>query len=288
MSVTVEREEYNAEKAFYLIKENSSINEKIVLKPMLVPLRFNTGLDDGFFIMKAENNNLISAGNGSGFSFFSQKGIKKWNINSVFTGAPVISGNSMFYTAENRLEKIKLSDGSNSGTIELADSKYRDAEIFEGLLFINSGADVLKINPDSFAKEMVYTLPDKTVSNPYYYKGRLYSVTDKGVLHVFGENEVADSAISVTRGNPEGIDITASGNRAYLAGLKGEIFAMNIDSADFVWDSSFESDGTMPEISIKEDRIVLESGSRLSFFSKAGDILFSTDAAVDAWGFTQD
>ena len=288
LSVTVEREEYKAEKAFYLIEENSSINEKIILEPMLIPLRFDSGLDNGFFILKAENNSLLSAGNGSGFSFFSQKGIKKWNTASPYTGAPVISGNSLFFTAENSLEKINLSDGSKSGSIDLADSKYREAEIFEGLLFINSGTDVFKVNPDSFAKERVYTLPDSIVSNPYYYKGKLYSITDKGVLHVFGENEVADSAISVTRGNPEGVDITASGNRAYFAGLKGEIFAMNIDSADFIWDSSFESDGTMPEISIKENKVVLESGRRLSFFSRDGDLLFTADAAVDAWEFTQD
>ena len=288
LSVVVEREEYKTEKAFYIIKEDSSIEEEVVLEPMLVPLRFDSGLAGGGFIMKVEDDNLLSAGNGSGFSFFSKKGVKKWNISSSYSGKPVISGNSLFFTTGNSLEKVDLSDGSNSGTIELADSIYREAEVFEGLLFINSGTDVLKIKPDSFVKERTYTLPDMTVSNPYYYKGKLYSVTDKGVLHIYGENEVADSAISVSRGNPEGIDITASENTVYFAGLKGEIFAMNINSADFIWDGSFESDGIMPEISIIQNKVVLESGGNLSFFSKEGQLLFSPDAAVDTWGFTAD
>ena len=286
LSITVEKEEYEAEKLFYLIEENSFIDEKIVLNPMLVPLRFDSGLGNGDFIVKAGINSILSAGNSSGFSFFSEKGAKKWTVSSSYSGTPVISGNSLFFISGNNLEKVNLADGINSGTVELADSKYREVKAYENLLFINSGTDVFKINPDSFIKERTYTLPDLTVSNPYYYKGKLYSVTDKGVLHIYGENEVADSAVSVSRGNPEGIDITASENTAYFAGLKGEVFAMNINSADFLWDGSFESDGLMPAISIKEDKVVVESGGRLSFFSKEGELLFRPDAAVDAWEFT--
>ncbi len=158
-------------------------------------------------------------------------------------------------------------------------------EYYEGSVFINSGSDIFRINPENMEKERTYVLPDMSVSTPFYYKGRLFSVTDKGVLHIYGENDLADSSISVARGNPEGIDITAEGNTAYFAGINGAIFAMNTDTADFLWDSNFESDGSMPEISLRDDKIVLETDGSLSFYSSEGALLFEPVKEIDAWTF---
>ena len=285
LTVTVTREEYKTAERKYSITEDSSIEERIVLDPLLVPLRIDTGLESGAFIIRADDDNILSAGNGSDFSFFSKKGLKKWNFQADYAGTPIVSGDSFYYVSGKSLEKRLLDSGESSGSIEIADALYNKPEFFENFLFINSGTDVLKIDPGKFESTRIYTLPDPTVSNPYYYGGKLFSVTDKGVLHIYGNNKIADSSISVTRGNPEGIDIAAAGKTAFFAGLKGEVFAMDIETAEFTWDSSFESDGTMPEISIEQDRVILKSGKKLNFFDKDGELLFSPDADIDAWAF---
>ncbi len=285
ISVSFSREEYIPQKAVFLIEENSAVDKVIVLKPMLIPLRIDTGLENGSFITRAGDLSLLSAGSRSGFSFFSEKGEKKWNISAEYTGKPVIGGGKLVFLSGSSLDSVNLSDGSSSGSIELEASNYMDPEYYEGYLFINSGNDVLKINPEIFEKERIYTMPDMTVSNPYYYKGKLFSVTDKGVLHIYGEKDVADSAISVSRGNPEGIDIAASDDTVYFAGIKGEIFAMNTDTAEFLWDGVFESEGKVPEIRIERGKLVLETGRRLNFYSKQGQLLFSPEADIDAWTF---
>ena len=288
ISVSVSRDEYITEKAVYLIEENTSIDEKIVLKPMLIPFQFNSGIGSSDIIIRVDDDNMLSAGNESGFSFFSKKGEKKWSLALSYAERPVITGKSLVFVSGSSLERADFESGSVSASVVLKSSLYQEPEYFDGMIFINSGNDVLKINPDSFEKEKTYSLPDAVVSNPYYYRGKLYSVTDKGVLHIYGENKVADSAVSVARGNPEGVDITASEDTAYFAGLKGELFAMNIETADFVWDGAFESEGVLPSISMENDKIILESGKLLSFYTKDGELLFSADSAVDTWSFTEE
>ena len=285
VEVTVKRAEYETEKAVYVIDENTSIDSKIILKPMLIPLRFTSGLESGAFFIMAQRDSLLSAGIEGGFSFFSKNGDKIWNSASSYTGRPLVAADSLFTVSGNRLEKRDLETGISSGTIDLEDSPYMNPEYYEGSVFINSGSDIFRINPENMEKERTYVLPDMSVSTPFYYKGRLFSVTDKGVLHIYGENDLADSSISVARGNPEGIDITAEGNTAYFAGINGAIFAMNTDTADFLWDSNFESDGSMPEISLRDDKIVLETGGSLSFYSSEGSLLFEPVKEIDAWTF---
>ncbi len=287
LSVTVERPEYITKKASYIIKEKKSLNERIILKPMLIPFSFSSGLESKGNFIQIKNNNVLSAGTGSGFSFFSTKGVKRWIISAEYSGNPLIAADKLFIVSGNTLEKLEFIDGSSSGTINILDSDYMDPEYYEGFIFINSSSDILKINPESLVTERTYNLPDKAVSNPYYYNGKLFSVTDKGVLHIYGDEDIAESAVSVSRGNPAGVDIKASGSTLYIAGLKGDIFAVSIKNGDFAWDGRFESDGTVPELSIRNNSLILKTAARLAFYSLSGELIFSPDASVDKWGFTE-
>ncbi len=144
ISVTVSRDEYISEKAVYNIEENTSINEKIILKPMLIPFSFDSGLESGDLIIRVDDDNILSAENESGFSFFSKKGEKKWSLVSSYTESPVITDKSLVFVSGNSLEKADFQTGTVSASIKLKESKYQKPEYIDGMVFVNSGTNILK------------------------------------------------------------------------------------------------------------------------------------------------
>ena len=286
VSITVSRNEYETENLVYSIKEGTSISERIVLNPMLILFSFDSGLESAARLIRAEKDNLLSAGTDSNFSFFSKKGVKRWSNSISYQGRPLLSGENLLFVSGQRLENTDILTGAGKGGIDIEYSLYQDPQVFDGSVFINSGSSVLKVNPDSLEVERSYTLPDPAVSNPYFINGRMLSVTDKGVLHIYGKGEVADSSISVARGNPGGVDITVSGEKGYFADRKGGIYSLNLSTGKFLWEKSFKTEGDMPEISIRDEKILLFSGKTLSIFNTDGEILYEPISNIKAYTFT--
>ena len=283
VNVVVRKEEYVPKDFRFKIREGESLTEKVILEPMLIPLRFQTGLNSAIFLLKGQDGNLLSAGNGRGFSFFSQKGERKWSSDIVYSGKPVLTDRGLFVVTGSRLGKIDISTGELVSGPGLSESLYQKPVYSEGSVFVNSGNKIIRINPVSMNIEREYTVPDNTVSNPCYSEGRLLTVTDKGVLHLFKEKELPESSISVSRGNPGGMDIAASGETGYFAGTKGEVFSMNLGTGALIWENSFEPDaaGNLPEIMVSGDSIVIYTGDILNVYSLDGNRRFEAVENID-------
>ncbi len=273
LDISVQRKEYKTENLSVEIKEGETLKRNIALSVLLVPYSFDTGFNKADAIIPAGRGYYTVSSSGNGFSVINSEGKTLFKNSDANAGVPVFSGGKLLFVSENNFKAIDTASWKEAGTIELEEAPYRTPVLDGNSVLINSGDSILVVNNADFKLGRKVKVPDTVVSYPYSYNSRILTVTDKGVLQVFGQEDTPLSSVPVTLGSPKGISIAVNSNVGYFANVNGSINAVELQTGNFLWGGKFQPDilGKLPYLSASERGIMIYSNNALKFFKLSGE-----------------
>lgn len=274
LKISIRKKEYREENFELDIKKGITEKKRINLQLLLVPYSFETGFQRVESIAPADNGYYALTGSSGLFSVISSEGKTVYTASEAIRGNPVFSGGKLAFVSGTNLKALDLSSWQEAGTLVLENSRYQKLVADGDYLFINSGDSVLKIEGSGLTLSRKVKVPDTIVSNPLPSGERLLTVTDKGVLQIFGADDTPLSSIPVAMGNPLGMSGAVERDTVYFAGSLGTISAVDIKTGKFLWSGSFPSgeEGVLPGIIASAEGVALFSGSILKFFKTDGTV----------------
>ncbi|MCL2706209.1 MAG: FecR domain-containing protein [Spirochaetaceae bacterium] len=273
LNVSLQRKEYKTEELSFVIKEGETLKRNIALPVLLVPYTFDTGFDKIDTIISTGRSYCTLVSGKNGFSVIDAEGKTLFKNNDTLTATPVFAGGKLLFISENHFKAIDTASWKDAGNIELEESLYRVPVVDGNSVLINSGDSILVIDSRDFKVSRKIKVPDNIVSYPYLSNNRILTVTDKGVLQIFGQEETPLSSIPISLGNPGGVSIAMGNNLGYFANLNGSINAIDLQTGNFLWGGKFQSDaaGNLPYISASDRGIMIYSNNALKFFKLNGE-----------------
>ena len=273
LNVSLQRKEYKSEELSVEIKEGETVKRSIALPVLLVPYSFDTGFDKIDKIVSAGRSFCTLVSGKNGFSVIDAEGKTLFKNSDTLTATPVFAGGKLLFISENLFKAIDTAGWKEAGNIELEESLYRVPVVDGNSVLINSGDSILVIDNNDFKVSRKIKVPDSVVSYPYLSNNRILTVTDKGVLQIFGQEETPVSSIPITLGNPGGVSIAIGNNLGYFANLNGSINAIDLQTGNFLWGGKYQPDasGNLPYISASERGIIIYSNNALKFFKLNGE-----------------
>ena len=273
LNVSLQRKEYKSEEISVEIKEGETLKRSIALPVLLVPYSFDTGFDKVDTIAGVGRNYSAFVSGGNGFSVIDAEGKTLFKNSDTVAVTPVFAGGKLLFVSDNNFKAIDTANWKEAGNIELEAAPYRAPVVDGNSVFINSGDSILVIDTGDFKVSRKIKVPDTVVSYPYLSNNRILTVTDKGVLQVFGQAETPLSSIPITLGNPEGVAVSSAGNLGYFASLNGSINAVELQTGKFLWGGKFQTDGSgkLPQIIASDRSIIIYSDNTLKFFKPDGE-----------------
>ena len=273
LNVSVQRKEYKTENLSVEIKEGAASKRSISLSALLVPYVFDTGFDKVDTIISTGRSYCTLVSKGNGFSVINEEGKTIFKNSDVSAAAPVFSGGKFLFVSGNTFKAMDIVGLKEAGNIELEEAPYRAPVVDGNSILINSGDSILVVNNSDFKISRKIKVPDKVVSYPYAYNNRILTITDKGVLQVFGQEETPLSSVPVAVGNPKGMSIAASGNAGYFANVNGSISAVELQTGNLLWSEKFQPDnsGKLPYVGASERGVIVCSNNILKFFKPSGE-----------------
>lgn len=274
VSVAVSLSEYRTENLEFEIKEGETIRQRVSLELLTVPYVHDTGIVNPSVIAPAGGKYYSVVSAEGVFSVISSEGKTLYTAADAVSEPPVYAGGNIAYVTENSINAVSEDEWAGKGSIALESASYRKPVVYENEIFINSGGSVLKIDGKGFTVSRQVKVPDVIVSNPAFHNGKILTVTDRGVLQVFGEEDTPVSSIPVHMGNPDGMAVAAGGSAGFFASARGNIAAVDLESGTLLWTATFDPPpaGALPVAAAGEKWVAVFNGSSLAFFRQDGTL----------------
>jgi len=286
LNVSLQRREFRTENLSVEIREGETLRRNIALEALLIPYTFDTGFSSLDRITPAGRNHFVFVSSGNGFSVVDTEGRVLFRNNDAAAAAPVFAGGNLLFVSGDAFRAINTVTWREAGVIELdaTAAPFREPVVHGNLVLINSGDSILVINGNNFEVSRRIRVPDTVVSYPFFYNNRVLTVTNRGVLQIFGhadygsQAETPISSIPVTLGSPQGMGIAVSSNIGYFANVNGSVNAIDLQTGSFLWEGRFRPAaadalalGRLPQISASERGVIIYSNNTLKFFNPRGE-----------------
>ncbi len=272
IKISVRKKEYREQNLEIEVSKGITEKRKVSLELLLVPYSYDTGLESADLIVPAGKGYFAFTKEGGLLSVVSSEGKSVFRSAEAVKEEPVFLDGMIAYVSGNALKALDAQGWKESGSLELEETAYGKPLASGGSLYINSGDSVLQVSGKQLAVARKIKVPDRIVSNPVLYDGKLLTVTDKGVLQIFGDGDTPLSSVPVSMGNPEGMSGAVSGDTGYFAATGGSLVSVDLKSGKFLWSGSFTKSGpgTLPAVIASSDVVSVLSGGTLKFFTPSG------------------